>query len=575
MTFKEQLHNRWANLHPFIRFLIFVAMVALFGAFALKPAYRIFKNWRLEENLSAAKQALTQQHMGDARDLSLTVLRAGDPRIDAYRILEKSMSSLRDPRHGKIARALLSHPNGSDDDRLNGFRAIASEAALGVLGQEWAALPERCQQHPGFAVLFSARLIREHRLGEAASVLLGIPESARNASVEQSLIRLLIRRGNREAYEEAQRRITANWPTDGSGLESWMEVFEELPIASLQLKLLAPLRKHLATPIGQGGARQSLALARIDYASQSAMRAELLNQVITRWKNDDPCELARFLNDLGLHSLLLETILPGSAAKHPELFTQLLEALERTDDWQKVIVLLEENRDALPRAEWFAHQSLAASKNMNNVEKTELWKSAMVEAGLGNDSCAYMTIHRIARDGGMQGEADEAMLEAIFRSSGPLPLYSDLKPLLTSLATQGRENILLRVCAIYLLFEPGNPVILTQYAYLACLNNLSDPATILEALKPMAAAFPDALPMQCVLATVYIDNGKPEAAAQTLDRLKLQPESLAPGYRATFLTTEVLNKRMSANDAAITGFPRNELLPSERKKFAAWIKEAK
>ena len=45
------------------------------------------------------------------------------------------MNTLRDPQLVEVARLLLSHPDGSDEDRLIGFRAIAAEAPTGLVGQ--------------------------------------------------------------------------------------------------------------------------------------------------------------------------------------------------------------------------------------------------------------------------------------------------------------------------------------------------------------------------------------------------------------------------------------------------------
>jgi hypothetical protein len=143
--------DRWADVRPFVRFLVLTAAVAVIGFCVVKPGYRIFKGWRLEQNLSAARKALGAARMDEARDLSLTVLRAGDPGIEAFRILEKSTASLRNPRHGDVARALITHPEGTAEDRLNGFLGIARVVALGVVGQTWATLPEECQQDPRFA----------------------------------------------------------------------------------------------------------------------------------------------------------------------------------------------------------------------------------------------------------------------------------------------------------------------------------------------------------------------------------------------------------------------------------------
>jgi hypothetical protein len=174
----------------------------------------------------------------------------------------------------------------------------------------------------------------------------------------------------------------------------------------------------------------------------------------------------------------------------------------------------------------------------------------------------------------MEAEASQAMLEAIRYGRGPLPLYEDLKFLLNQLAGQGRETTLLEICAIYMSFEPGNPALLTQYAYLACLNNLAAPKDILRAMEPLAKAFAKQLPIQCVLATVYLSDNQPAKAAELLDPFKLTAASLAPGYRATFLATQLLNGRISKNDPEIDSFPMKSLLPSERRKFNDWISKA-
>jgi hypothetical protein len=86
-------------------------------------------------------------------------------------------------------------------------------------------------------------------------------------------------------------------------------------------------------------------------------------------------------------------------------------------------------------------------------------------------------------------------------------------------------------------------------------------------MEHLAIGFPKEVPIQCVLATAYLCAGQASRAAETLDRLELDPEQLSPGYRAAFLTTQVLNHRMAKDDPRITGLPWKSLLPSERKKF--------
>jgi len=123
-------------------------------------------------------------------------------------------------------------------------------------------------------------------------------------------------------------------------------------------------------------------------------------------------------------------------------------------------------------------------------------------------------------------------------------------------------------------FEPGNPALLAQYAYLASLNNLAVPKDILKAMEPLAKAFPKQMPIQCVLASVYLADNQPAKAAETLDPFKLDAATLAPGYRAVFLATQLLNGRIPKNDPQIADFPSKSLLPSERRKFNEWIARA-
>ena len=196
----------------------------------------------------------------------------------------------------------------------------------------------------------------------------------------------------------------------------------------------------------------------------------------------------------------------------------------------------------------------------------------MGEAKSSQLTNAYLTLHKISRAAEMHEQADLALVEAIRLSRGPLPLYADLKVLLNALAEQGRENVLIEICANYLALEPGNPVLLTQYAYLACLNNLADPKKVIKAMTPLAKAFPKEMPIQCVLATGYLCDGQDAMAAETLDPLKLDPAKLAPGYRAVFLTTQVRNRRLAKDDPQITQLPWKSLQPSERKKFSELIR---
>lgn len=568
----SSMHDRWANLHPFIRFLWVVAVVAVSGLIAVKPAYGWFRQWRMDRNLAAARSAVKETRMQEARDLSLTVLRSGDPSIEAFRILEKATEHLRDPRHGEIARALISHPEGTDEDRLTGFRGIAMDVPLGLVGKVWTDLPPDCQKDSRFATAFALRLIAEKRVGEASSVLLGIPEEARDEPVKQALARILIGSGKREGFEEAQRMIVAGLPAGETQVSGWLDVLEELPVLSLREDLLAPVR-DLKIPAEADPARMALILTRMDYAAQWSARAGLLAEAIAKWKDKSPRYLAAFLSDLGLHEMLLETYGPNHLERHPELFPLLLEAAEDSAAWETVRELLDTHGQQLPESVELAHRAVLASKT-GDATRGIAWKAAIDAAKAETSSRSFLDLHRISLDAGLEDLAGMAMVEAIRGGRGPLPLYQDLKSLCSALAAAEQEMTLLEICAIYLNYELSNPVLLTQYAYLACLNDLIEPGKLFEPLQLLATAFPKELPIHFTLATVYLSAAQPAKAAEILDPFGLNPAELPPAFRMVFLTTQLLNERMTSDDPQITEFPWKSLQPSERRKFSELTRSA-
>ncbi len=566
----DRLRLFWANLHPWIRGIVLLSLAGVFFVVAVLPAYHLFKLWRLEANMGNAIVAVGKDRMAEARDLSLTVLQAGDSRIEVFRVLDESMTSLRDPRHAGIARALISHPEGSDEDRLRGFRGMVNAVALGLLGQAWVTLPESCRVHSDFAVMFADRLIAENRLVEATAVLLGVAEQDQSEDLKLRLIRILILDGKHETLEEAHRRIATGWAAAENDRSDWLDLLEEIPIERLRPDLLKPLISQLAEPGNDDATRYALVAARLEYAANPSTRADVVEKIIARMKFVDSVALARFLTDLGLHQRLLEIFAEDRIPELPGLFPYILGALEAKGCWQRVIRLLDARPEDLPKFEWLARRAVAYFKSGDTAAFAAAWSGALAEAKLGESSESLLRLRAIAGSAGLNAEADDALTEALLTGRGPLPLYADIKPLLGMLASKGRENILMRIITIYLLFEPSNVVLLTQCSYLACISELVNPQVVLKALKPMAAEFPRERRLQFVLATAYLCDGKTYEAAVILDSMQVKLDKITPGYRAVFLATQIANNRLSLEDPLVTEFPWKTLLPSELHKFREW-----
>jgi hypothetical protein len=572
----ESLRDRWANLHPLARLALLGGVAAGLGWLTVKPGYHAFKAWRVEHNLQAARTAVAESRMDDARDLSLSVLRAGEPRLEAYRILEKATAALGNPLHGEIARTLVFHPQSTDEDRLNALRSLATEDALGLLGQTWATLPPRCQLDPRFALVFADRLLAERRFRAASDILLALPGAATHTAVQQRLIRVLIGSGTTEGFTEAQRLIAAQLPAadtgDADALTPWLDLLEAIPVPSLRENLLGPLRATFQRAEGADPARLALMVARLDYAAHFERAADILQAAIARWHESAPLALANFLKDLGLYARLLDTFPPACLDAHPELFPRLLEAMEYTAAWPQLLSLLDSQPACLPKFEELAHRARAIAKSADPSARATAWAAAMADAKASSVPGAYLTLQRIASEAGMTGEAEAAMVAAIRLRRGPLPLYQNLMPLLASLERQGADSTLLEICTTYLAFEPDNPTLLTQFAYLACLSNLLDSKTILKVVQSLAAAFPKELTIRCVLATALLCDGQFAQAADTFEQLEVAPDQLPPGFYAACLTSQALAHRIPKDDPRITGFAWKSIRPCERKKFNEFLR---
>jgi len=570
--FISRLWDRWANLHPFLRFMIGASLAGVFAIVAVRPAYGAFKSWRLESNLSAAQKAVEGVRMLEARDLSLTVLRAGDPRIEAFRILETSMNALRDPRHSDISRAMLSHPDGTRADRLAGFRGLVPAVPMGIVAQAWIRLPKEDQEDPEFVAIFADRLVQDKHLTDAASLLVSVPGDPPHPLIRQRLIRVLIASGTREALQEAQQRLVLEWPKDADRLSEWLAIAEEIPVGSLDAWLLGPVRISLDRNAAPDDAAAALMLVRLELAADFAARARILDDAEAAWKTRAPVEFARFLAALGLDERLLACFPLEMVENHPPLVSLLADALQNTGRWESIEALLEEHSQHMQPWDLGARRALIASKIGTPRAFTDAWAAALEESKSNNRPESSLALYEFAKRAGLEAEAERALVEAVRRGRGPLPLYSQLKPLIETLAKRNRENELIQICATYLPFEPANPVLLTQFAYLVCLNEIAEPGILIKAVKPMAEAFPEAVPMHCVLATLQLSDGDAAGAAATLDRLELDPTQLAPPYRAAYEVTQVLNGRLAVTDPRIENFPWTELMSSERRHFLKLLK---
>jgi hypothetical protein len=218
------------------------------------------------------------------------------------------------------------------------------------------------------------------------------------------------------------------------------------------------------------------------------------------------------------------------------------------------------------------YQTVAAHRLGDDASKSMFWQKALDEGAGSQRVDALLEVHRMAIEHGMIPEAEQALVAAIATGRGPLPPFSYLTGVLESLVKRKKENEVLQILQNYIVFEPGNPAVITRYSYLAALRNVETPANLMAKMLTMAETYPDETHVVATLANNCLLAGSLEEASAAWSRLPIKPDDLSPGYRASFIATEFLSGRMTIENPEIVEFPWDALLPSERIQFKKILK---
>jgi hypothetical protein len=562
MEWLSKWRARWMDLHPFVRLLITISFLAIVGVFVAKPSYRVARHWWYGRKLVEAEQALSAGEMEKAKLLSRTLLQAGDPRVlESLRILEQSMSALRDPFRADIARALMSHPDATAEDRLRGFKVLASYAPLGLAGQAWMSLPEESRAKPEFLYPFADRLFESGRLKEAAGLIQSAARAGIDWQMERRMIRILIASENEYAIVEAHNRLEKSWPPEDK--VSGLELLESIPIDLLKPGLLRASAGRLDSSV----AREALMLARLAFAKDNAPREEVVDKAVADWRPTAGLEVAEFLLATGMRRRLLEEFPPSEMAKFPTLAEKLVEAAVEEKEWTLAKEYLKAAPETLEKTTRLVWTAVVLEQAGDAAASEAAWREAAIEAEAHREAEAWLKMGKILRAAGMTAREDECMYQAVLRGRGRLPLFEDLQPLMERYYAQGREKAMLQICGGYLALEPGNPEVLTHHAYLSCVTGGGDPELLTRVMEPIAEAYPSSPRAQSVLISIYLLRGDFEAAGRVAERITVPIEALLPRYRAAVLCAKVKTGVLSADSEEVRSIPWQSMMAPERRFF--------
>lgn len=538
-----------------------------------KPAYSKVRKWRIEGNFQDALRASKSNDPSKARDLAISVAKAGDTRIEVLYLIERSMHALEDPGYSQFAAKLLNHPQCAQAERLAIFRRIALTLPHGLVQSHWLRLSAADRDHQPIRLTLVDRLIADGEFSDVLGFLNDLPINPPVPEVAKRRIHALIGQNTPQSCETAQTRLVLLWETHPESAVDWCGLLERVPIEYIDPWILNPIRKQLAQGLPENAGRGELMDARIQWATKRPSgNAAVIDQAVLRWTRDAPLALCGFLTALDQHERIISTFTDESLSGNPDLLRAHLDSLSHLNRHRELSASLDLHGNLLPPGERSAYTAVAAHQSGDTAKMRRCWNDALNEGMTSDRPDDLLELYRFARQSDMAPEADRALLAAIKAGRGPLPSYRALAPNLQSIICKGAESDLMGVISQYLKFEPWNPQLVSLHCLLTALLDLQKPTELIPAMIKLAEQFPKENQVVSVLATLYLLADQTAEAEKTWKRLAVAPTDLTIGFRVAHLATMILTRQLDAADPSALAIPWDELLPSERKHFQSLLK---
>lgn len=554
----------WAHIHPLWRFLIAILVVAGLGVLAGRPALGLYRNWKSAQTLAEAKEAFASHRFPEARDLAIEVLRRDFQQEQALPILLRSAQKLNDPRRGQVGFSIIQSDSFSPEIRIEAWAVICETAPTYVLRHFWLALDESESKQVAFALPMVDRLLRDQATRAAAELVATFP-APRPAELERSLLEMLAISGSDRSYNELQRQLMRLLKARPSEFAHWISIVDEIPQS-----LLFPSLYAAVTAAGYPGPdpdlENSLRLARLLIADELDQADALFETTFARHRTRNSIPLIRWCLQNERPQAAAECLDLKSPSDQAALYDLQCQVLLALDDSEMLATFL----DSPPASasHWQVHcqrSSLAASLNDPDARQ-QAEDDALQAAMQHSDRGVLIELAHEAQKRKLSGLFMEAWTEALRRGDGPIPLGDSLKPVILHLAAEHREDDLLTALTTLHHLEPGNPSLLLQHHYLACITGVLKPTTVIADLQPFNENAPaNALPLHCTLALAHLLADQPEQADALTSDPQIDWFAVTPSYRAIrAITLAAIDQPLEAA-VFFEDFPWNDLLPSEKR----------
>lgn len=540
-----------------------VALLIVLG-FAAKPAYRVFREYRINRNLEEAQTAARREDWSAARDHARSVLLARED-FEAYRIWARSLGKLGAPSTYMAAAELFTDSRSSREDLLEALQVMALQAPQAVALSAYACLPEQFRDQAAFRAAIVPLLIQRGQIDLAERCLREVAQPNDEPKVKLELLRALCSRPKPERVAEA-RRIFA----DLVAAKADDEALAALPLLGDVPGGLAEGEPLPALPEWLKNQPKATTLHHL-LGMHPALRARpetaprYYDMAIKRFLATDPGVLGTWLTRHE-QAEMAARLLEGPAKTRSDAYIARLNALLHLKKDAEITAALAAPPASADLVEVEIVQAKLATSHSDPIAAGAAWTRALNHAAYDTTHNRCIDIARLAERLGAKEAAEDAWVAAVRLGWGQLPLYGDLLPVFASLVSQGRSEDLMAMFRTLLRFEPANPELLNNAYYFALLQGVLPPSQVVTVLTRLIER-QDKPVYNSTLMLAEMLEGRPADALALLPKVRAGKEVAPMMIAALEGTARVLVGDTEAGTALLKDVNWRDFMSQERIVF--------
>jgi len=521
----NRLRDFWANLNRWLKVAVVCALVALAACFAARPAYRAFRQYRIDRILESAADDEAAGNWLQARDRARGVLRLRHGDLPALRIWFRAMRELKDPSVVDGAYGSFLHPKATLEDKAAALEVFADQAPHAVFLTTLSSLPADQRKQPSVLAPTMRFFVGRGRSAVALRLCGGAGEAAQSSpQVRVEKVRALCAEPTPERLTEARSVFLGL--RDEPGPEP-LQAMRTLGMAKGGLEATDgfPDLAEWVAGHADAGPPDHLCVLQQQLAVRPAAAGQLVAEAVARYREAAPVDLGAWLLRQG-HAVEAIDVLAGAATRDADAFITRLRCLVQAGRMADARDELVKPPPGLDRIRLHTEEAALEMAARDRPAALKALRAALDEARSDNLTNRFLDVAACATTLGIDDLADEAMVNAIRLGRGPIPLFDGVRTLLSKLARDGRSEDLMTISRVMLFYEPGNPALRNSFLYLACLHGVLPPAEASSRLAALADERPGLPEILGSLAVARLMAGQPAAARDAL--AQAGPEARIP-----------------------------------------------